>query len=812
MIKRFFILLVALLPLCVKAQRAVGSWEVYANFLTPEQMLETPDKVFFLSSGSLFSFDKDSEELYQYGIHNVLSEPTISKIFYNGKKDYIALAYNSGNIDIIKNDGKVVNLPDIRDAVLQSDRTINDISFGNGRIYVATNFGIVIYDDSRWEVVESGIYGTPVKYVAATEYYIGAYFTNEQKIGFIPTGKTIRYYDNFILASNMSSTGGKYNCTGLRGLKGNTFLGSDSRTAFSPKLVVFNPETNTVNFDKYVADGNYTGPFESKNGYYIYNTVASGNNIACIKEFDEDYNVTVTNLPSDFSGKLLSMWDNPNKLFISDNNGLSEYSFSADGTLTLLRDSFKPEAITSKGVGYLTASNSGKVYVSARGNNAYFSADWPAYGISYINVIENNRIKDITPSGLTFAGIWQQNEEGIKDGTYRLSDTYNIVEDPDDPDAYFVSTLFNGVFKIKDGKEVNYYNHKNAPFVTAWVYFFTQSLDIDGKGNLWTGGNHRLYMLPSDKRKLNAEPQQSDWVTDFPMDNGGGQQCPVILACKKSNMVLYSFRGGHELICVDTNGTASTTDDVSYRWKTFLDQDGKEWSLPPSSYIYCMVEDNNGQVWVGSDKGVFIIPNPSKLTDPNMRIQRIKVPRNDGTNFADYLLDGEPVLSLAVDGVNRKWIGTSNSGAYLVSENGSQILEQFNTENSYLPLNKVYAIACDKFSNAVYFGTKAGLVKYNSDASPASDDYSNVYAYPNPVRPEYNGYITVTGLMDNSLVKIADAAGNVFFQGTSQGGMITWDGCDGSGNRVKTGVYYVFASQNGSGSSSGAVTKILVVK
>ena len=812
MIKRFFILLVALLPLCVKAQRAVGSWEVYANFLAPEQMLETPDKVFFLSSGSLFSFDKDSEELYQYGIHNVLSEPTISKIFYNGKKDYIALAYNSGNIDIIKNDGKVVNLPDIRDAVLQSDRTINDISFGNGRIYVATNFGIVIYDDSRWEVVESGIYDKPVKYVAATEDYIGAYFTNEQKIGFIPTGKTIRYYDNFILASSMSSTSGKYDCTGLRGLKGNTFLGSDSKTAFSPKLVVFNPETNKVNFDKYVADGNYTGPFESKNGYYIYNTVASGSNIACIKEFDEDYNVTVTNLPSNFSGKLLSMWDNPNKLFVSDSNGLSEYSFSADGTLTLLRDSFKPEAITSKGVGYLTASNSGKVYVSARGNNAYFSADWPAYGISYINVIENNSIKDITPSGLTFAGIWQQNEEGIKDGTYRLSDTYNIVEDPDDPDAYFVSTLFNGVFKIKDGKEVNYYNHKNAPFVTAWVYFFTQSLDIDGKGNLWTGGNQRMYMLPSDKRKLNTDPQISDWETDFPMATSGGQQCPVILACKKSNMVLYSFRGGHELICVDTNGTASTTDDVSYRWKTFLDQDGKEWALPPSSYIYCMIEDNNGQVWVGTDKGVFIIPNPSKLTDPNMRIQRIKVPRNDGTNFADYLLDGEPILSLAVDGVNRKWIGTSNSGAYLVSENGSQIIEQFNTENSYLPLNKVYAIACDKFSNAVYFGTKAGLVKYNSDASPASDDYSNVYAYPNPVRPEYNGYITVTGLMDNSLVKIADAAGNVFFQGTSQGGMITWDGCDGSGNRVKTGVYYVFASQNGSGASSGAVTKILVVK
>jgi flagellar hook assembly protein FlgD len=103
-------------------------------------------------------------------------------------------------------------------------------------------------------------------------------------------------------------------------------------------------------------------------------------------------------------------------------------------------------------------------------------------------------------------------------------------------------------------------------------------------------------------------------------------------------------------------------------------------------------------------------------------------------------------------------------------------------------------------------------VKYNSDASPSAEDYSEVYAYPNPVRPEYTGFITITGLMENSLIKIADASGNVFFQGTSNGGMITWDGCDASGNRVKTGVYYVFASQNENGSSSGAVTKILVVK
>ena len=120
-------------------------------------------------------------------------------------------------------------------------------------------------------------------------------------------------------------------------------------------------------------------------------------------------------------------------------------------------------------------------------------------------------------------------------------------------------------------------------------------------------------------------------------------------------------------------------------------------------------------------------------------------------------------------------------------------------------------MAADPNSNRVWFGTTQGVVCYESDSAPAADDYSDVYAYPNPVRPEYNGWITITGLMENSLVKIADAAGNVFFQGTSEGGMISWDGCGRDGQRVRSGIYFVFASQNGSGGSSGAVTKIMVV-
>ena len=202
----------------------------------------------------------------------------------------------------------------------------------------------------------------------------------------------------------------------------------------------------------------------------------------------------------------------------------------------------------------------------------------------------------------------------------------------------------------------------------------------------------------------------------------------------------------------------------------------------------------------------------SKVTSSTITVNHLKVPRNDGTGLADYLLDGMQVNCIAVDNSNRKWIAT-DSGVYYVSEDGNQILDHFTSDNSILPSNVVYAAACDPTSNSVYFGTASGVVEYNSTSSPGSDNYDNVVAYPNPVRPDYTGWITIKGLMEDSLVKIADAHGNVFHQGRSNGGMYVWDGCNSEGRRVKTGVYYVFASHSSGdgGGSDAVVTKIMVV-
>lgn len=158
---------------------------------------------------------------------------------------------------------------------------------------------------------------------------------------------------------------------------------------------------------------------------------------------------------------------------------------------------------------------------------------------------------------------------------------------------------------------------------------------------------------------------------------------------------------------------------------------------------------------------------------------------------------------------NHKWIAAAGSGLYRVNEDGTQILDHFTTENSDIPSDNVMSIYPDPNSNKVYVGTDIGLSILHSTSAPAKSNYKEVYAYPNPVTPDYTGYITITNLMKDSQVKIADAAGRTFFEATSDGGSVVWDGCDSSGHRVKSGVYFVYAFQKNG--SDATVTKIVVV-
>ena len=231
-----------------------------------------------------------------------------------------------------------------------------------------------------------------------------------------------------------------------------------------------------------------------------------------------------------------------------------------------------------------------------------------------------------------------------------------------------------------------------------------------------------------------------------------------------------------------------------------------------TSNVYCITEALDGSMWIGTNYGLFVSEEPSKAFDNDFHLSQIKVPRNDGSNLADYLLNGVSVKCVAIDGGNRKWIGTLDDGVYLISADGTETIERFTTENSPLISDEINDIAINGETGEVFIATSKGLCSYRGDATdPATSMISgNLKVFPNPVRPEYQGKVHITGLMSNSNVKIVSVAGKLVAEGTSIGGEFSWDCCMQNGRRVGSGIYYALCTDKDG--KKGAVAKILIVK
>ena len=243
-------------------------------------------------------------------------------------------------------------------------------------------------------------------------------------------------------------------------------------------------------------------------------------------------------------------------------------------------------------------------------------------------------------------------------------------------------------------------------------------------------------------------------------------------------------------------------------YKSLVNQDGMGVNF---MYVRCCVEDRYGNIWFGTNIGPFEYLAVDVTSDTEV-FQQIKVPRNDGTNLADYLLSGIDITCIAIDAANRKWFGTNDNGIYLIDYDNTTQIHHFTASNSPLLSNNIESIAIDDTTGEVYIATDKGLCSYASDASGYAERLvkDNIYAYPNPVTPDYTGLITIVGLTYRSEVKIVTSSGQIVAEGTSNGGTFTWDGCDINGKRVASGVYMVMvATEEG---KKGIVTKVAIVR
>ena len=365
-----------------------------------------------------------------------------------------------------------------------------------------------------------------------------------------------------------------------------------------------------------------------------------------------------------------------------------------------------------------------------------------------------------------------------------------------------------GLYEFNDGKFVKYYNKDNSPLFSLLNtnnYLMTFSCIFDRNNNLWcfnSGVNKENEVNAAHKLFNNTwTSYHNDNLTEGNKNTLRNMLNPIL--DHESNIWFVNNHWGYPALC-----TFNPTNTESKIYSSFVNQDGI--TISPTS-VYCTAEDKNYNIWICTNLGPLYISYTSIKND-DLTYQQYKVPRNDGTNLADYLLSGIDISCMAVDAANRKWFGTNGNGVYLISADNNTEEQHFLASNSYLLSDNVESIAINEQSGEVFFGTNKGLCSYMSDATITNEEMSkdNVWAYPNPVRPEYNGLITITGLSYNADVKICTSNGVLVNEGRSTGGSYIWNGCDKDGKRVASGVYMVQTAK--SDGSKGTVCKIAIVR
>ncbi len=751
----------------LSAQMAVGEWRGHFAYHNATQCATLGDKVFAVSDGSLFSYTPSNTYIDIYNKSTLLSDQGIRYLQRCDSENLLLIVYDNANIDLLYPDESIVNLPDYYQKST-FDPDVKDVTISGSYAYLTTPFGIVVVNLKKREFSNTYRLGDDVISCSGNKEYI------------------------------MAST--------IRGL----FLGKTSDNLLDPANWHI---LNDIYFQKLVCfEGKFYGLRPSKG---IYNITPTNTITPLIEGTFSDIKVSNGSLFAQ-NGRTYSVFSK------ADNTSVNTFTLPSEASDITFKENLVWAASGAKGlIGYkkdgatLTEEVTGIIPDSPIRNHCDYIQFTPderlliAGGcLDYFGTTSYPGTAEmLTDEGWT---IFQ--EEGLSEATglkYGYKNVTCIVEDPTDAKHHYVSSFGQGIYEFQNGMFVSNINSSNSSLETALEgkphYTRISRLKFDAEGNLWITNSHAvspLKVLKKDGTLIDLyydELKQQETVTEILFDSNGWTWVVVM-------------RTETGLFCINDNGTPFETSDDKTRFisSRFVDQDGYATTL---DYINDIAEDQNGVIWVLTNQGPFIIENPKQYFEPDFHFVKIKVPRNDGTNFADYLLDAVYTTCIAIDDANRKWIGTQGAGLYLISADGMETVHHFTSTNSPLPSDNIKDIAIKGSTGEVFIATDAGLVSYRSDATRGAEgDYnkSDVYAFPNPVSPDYEGLVTIVGLKADSDVRILSTDGHLICHGTSLGGSFTWNVRDHTGHRVPTGVYFVVVTD--AEGRKGIITKVTVIK
>ena len=753
------------------AEAAYGDWTIYAAYHHATKVAVLNNKVFVLSDNGLYSYDPEDTSVETYDKTNSLSDNNIYDMVRCDATKQLVLLYKNGNIDLMDAKGNAYNMPELKEKALP-DKTMNSLYVKDEYVYISTNSGIVVLDTKRKVFTNYYDFGEKINSVA---------IDNGTIIALTPKG----IYKG-AMSQNLLD---KSNWVKVSGYM------------FS-KIVVFNDT------------------------YYVC-TMGTSPQLKIVTNKDKfDFKNTTDDVVQNYSIA-------DDQLFVFASNHI--LIFDKEGNYKTIDNELKAAHAEIVGSKYWMACNTKGLLQSSFDGDTFKETvssiipNSPFYNYFYRLRMVNNRLLSVggyfeftNVNHTAFAtqyenGVWTNfDEESAFEGMggevyYR--NFHDIIQDPDNPNHHFVGARA-GLIEYRNYKFEKQYTHTNSGLTTilptssrANYYVWVSGMKYDNQKNLW--------MLNS----------QVDTIIKVMKPNGEwfGYYCPEVAGHSILDDMMFDSQRGwiwltshfsstHNagLYVLDTNGTINQrSDDRSRFIYIFNNQDGQSYHI---DNMHCVVEDLNGAIWIGTDLGPFVTFDPSTIFNQDFYFTQCKVPRNDGTNYADYLLSEIETRCIAIDGGNRKWIGTSGNGLYLVNADGTEILEHFTVENSPLISNDIYSIAIDGSTGEVFIATENGLVSYMGNAVDPEESFDKdlVKAYPNPVRPDYTGNVIITGLMQNSIVKIVNAAGRLVKEGKSVGGEYTWDRLTNEGKQAASGVYYVLATD--AEGDKGVATKFLIVR
>lgn len=748
----------------------LGHWRHHLPNNQIIALAETPEKIIGATEYGLVVFNKTDNSVEKIDKVQGLTDFGITSLAYSEPHDLVLVGYANGNIDLIK-DRQYINVPDIRRSSIMGSKSINNIMVRGNRAYLSCGFGIVEFDLATYLIRDTyfiGPLGSQVEVFELT--HSGTHFyaaTNAGLLSAPAQGVNLADFQNWQ----------RINVSGQANETINMVVWYEGRLLAN----VARPAGDLL----YSFDGTTWGLLSPNGQAYTgarRKLKVSGGKLLVSNEsfvdiFDQNLNLTerIDNYYEGLVRALDVMFDQDNQLWLGDvNDGLIRRNAPTAFFRIVL-----PGPATSNSFGLATGG--GNLWVAPGAISSGGGNSWNSNGVFLFS-----------------EGKWKWFFVASYPIMNKVWDIIRIAVDPGNPQKVYAASWTEGLLEFTPEGPVTLWDESNSSLrrrTDIEDHIRIGGVAVDNNGNVWMTNSNTL-------RPIAVKKENNEWLSFSSQGVVSTGQLVGRLVIDRNGQKWAALPNGGGIYVFKENNLNSDNDFQARRLTTSDGSGGL-----PTNNVTTLAVDHDGYIWVGTDKGVavFYAPQRAFSGDPINAQQIIVV--QDG--FAGILFETETVNAIAVDGSNKKWFGTGRSGAFLLSSDGRETVFHFTAENSPLPSNNVLDIAINGQNGEVFFATDKGIASFRGLATDATPVHTDVYAYPNPVRPGYSGYIAVKGLVKNALVKITDINGNLVYETIAEGGQAVWNGQDLWGRRPATGVYLVF-STNDDGSET-MVTKILFV-